>query len=410
MPNNEASYFYEAVVTRGGQERQSLGQKGIMRLPIVEMVCCRHVNSVLGMLREHTQDRFRLVILDDRLPDASCYSRSAAGIGEIRLTTGILSLAAVLAARCAVIMEANNFLLPWMPALARESSAAEALPHSLWFGDFDLSDAKRDVTALDDENISELADELTADIHLVRNTSRIASAAIEFLVLHEMGHFDAQHDEIKRTNKANVGVSVQRVFEHQADIFAVRLMLALGMMRPIGEQGPLIPNNVKYRQSNNLLAYLGSSLVMTFVTLLRSREPNGMGTVELIRSVKGEHPLPTTRLLIADGQVQIELKDPLGRQAIWPGSGETEAITLKGMTMNTLFLALTTLATNWRTAVNTIDPRKPLPTNVRYWLEDEVDLSDAKDSLQPDAVQLAMKLVKQASGQFPSDDFSVVYG
>lgn len=409
MSGNISSYFQSGQVTVGAGTQYALSIGDVGRLPFVEMVCCRHIDSVLGMLRVHTGDRFRLILLDNQLPDASCFSRSAADIGEIRLTTGLLSLACVLAARCAIIINGTNFLLPWLPAFARTTTKVDALRKPIFFGDFSLSDAKREATDLMQEDASGLADKISEDIHLLRTTVSIASTAIEYLVLHEMGHFDARHDDIKRTSKSQVGVTVQRVFEHQADIFAVRLMLALGIMRPIGNDGPQIPKDIKYRQGNNILAYLGASLSMAFITLLRSKEPTGQKVIELIRSVKGEHPLPTTRLLIADAQIQIELESWISRRAIWPGSGKLEAIALKGMTRITLFLALSTLSAEWRLAVNTIDPNKPLPPNLLYWLEDEADLNDAEDSLRSDAITVAMKLVKEANVSSVASEFSVIY-
>lgn len=400
MSQERFTYFQEEPVLVRGSMVAPLKRSQIWTLPPAEMVCCDHVNSVLGMVRMHTSDRYRLVALSAAVPEATCFSTKSDGIGEIRFTTGLISLICTLAARCALIMEEHNFLLGWMPALARDSVGKQPLSFRLAFGEFELSDAKRQSTSLNNYDIELLEESISADLHLLRNTVRVASAAAEFIVLHELGHFDAKHDDIKRKWRSEVDVSVQRVFEHQADIFAVRLMLALGMLRPVGDEGPLVPSNLKVRQGTNILAYLGSSLALTIITLLRASEPTDgtKSSIELIRSVKGEHPLPTTRLIVADGQIQRELKEADGYAAIWPGSGEMEALTLRAMTQQTLFLALTTLNADWRKSINTIVPGKPLPLNVRYWIEDSGDLSNAQESLDPVAVARAMKLGRQAAG------------
>lgn len=406
LPN----YFADGPTLVGGVSRSPLGAKEIMQLPIAEVVCCQHVNAVLGLLSKHTHDRFRLVILDESDPDASCFSRSCKDIGEIRLTTGLLSLACALAARCAVIMDQHNFLVPWMPQFAREPGSHESLPTSLSFGRFKLGDGKREVTGLTDDSVNELAAMVGQDFHLWRNTVRLASTVIEFLVLHEMGHFDALHDEVLRVNKAKVSLAVQRVFEHQADIFSIRLMLALGILRPVGgPQGALVPAN---RTGTNILAYLGASVALSMITLLRARDPTNpkVDSMELIRSVKGHHPLPTTRLVVADRIIQIELKDHVGRNVIWPGSGEMEAITLKGMAQNTMFLGLTTLSRDWQTAVNAMNPQKPTPTNVMYWLQDdEKDVNAATDCLASNPGELANSLIKSATTTSESAEFSTIY-
>lgn len=409
MTAQRFSYFLEEPVLVRGSVVAPLTRNQLWELPPAEAICCSHVSAVLGMLRAHTGDRYRLVALGATAPDATCFSKQPGGTGEIRFTTGLLSLICTLAARCALIMEEHKFLINWMPAFARDAVEKQPLGFPFAFGEFELSESKRQSANLTPVEIEYVEQSLASDLHLLRNTARIASAAMEFVVLHELGHFDAKHDDIKRKWRTQVDVAVQRVFEHQADIFAVRLMLALGMLRPVGDEGPLVPSDVKVRQGNNILAYLGSSLALTIITLLRAAEPaaGNQSSVELIRSVKGEHPLPTTRLIVADAQVQRELKEPEGHAAIWPGSGEMEAVTLRAMTMQTLFLALTTLNAEWRKSINTFVPGRPLPLNIRYWIEDSGDLKEADESLQPAAVARAMQLVRQAAGVTGAAEVSV---
>jgi len=405
----QPNYFLEGPVSFHGVEKPALGLSAVSQLPIAEQFCCLHLNSLLALLQQPTLDRFRLVVVNDPVPDATCFSRSKDDLGEIRLTTGLLSLVCILAARCAVIMDRSGYLVPWMPFLARPQAPTQTLPAPIEFGAFTLSDGKQAATSLTSRSIEELQTLIQSDTHIFRSTIMLASAAMEFFALHEMGHFDAMHDEVKRlqrvTDLSAIGqwggplhnsISVQRVYEHLADIFAVRLMVALGIMRPIGEHGARTPTESKSRTGLKILAYLGASLALSAVTLLRSKEPQSREVIELIRSIKGEHPLPTTRLLLANEQIQLELQDAVGRNALWPGSTKMEAITLEGMVPNTMFLALTTLSDNWLSAVNRFDPGKPTDPNISYWLKDDEDLNVSLNHLTPENVALAMNLMKLA--------------
>ncbi|KFB75869.1 MAG: hypothetical protein AW06_003036 [Candidatus Accumulibacter cognatus] len=387
--------FLEAPVSVSGIAKTPIAFAELEKLPPLTQLACQHVNAQLVLLRAQTHDRFRLVLLHDPTPSVGCHSRSRSSVGEIRLTTGAVALATCLAARCSIVIEQTGHLKAWMPQLARPSAPEPSLSFSVPFGVFQLSEAKRRTCSLTVGDVSDLEDEISKDVHLLRMTASLASTILEFLVLHEVGHFDALHDEARRMGPLNI--KMQRYFEHQADIFAIRLMLHMALIRPLKDPADARTSREQgVRTGINIQSYLGASLAMALITLMRAREPSTEYALQLLESAKGEHPMPTTRIMLANEVIRSELRTSEGRAAIWPGSGELEEATLRGMVYLVMFVAIATINRDWRTSVNRSGPMGEVPSTVRFWLDGHHELTKALEEVDWNAAAQAMELVRKA--------------
>jgi hypothetical protein len=327
----------------------------------IEYRCCCHIDNILWRLRKHTKERFWLFLVVDSVPDAFAYSEKRKGIGEIRLTTGLLTGLAILAARVAIIQaDSQIFDQHWLPSFYARLYGNSDFDG---FSTFDLNLTKVNATGLDRHGIHELNLRLLTDSSVFVNTIKLASAAIEFAVFHEIGHFDAGHDEagrLQRHLKKTMGVKlpsefqssldVQRIFEHQADIFALRLMLTLAPSRPVlGDIESHQFGNSELRLETNICSYIGMSLNLALATLMRTDDPPPGEEIKLLSKPMGEHPLHTTRLTIADAAIRNELANPKARKIIWPDGPEMSEIILAGMAFHTLSLALASVSKSWNT-------------------------------------------------------------
>jgi hypothetical protein len=154
-------------------------------------------------------------------------------------------------------------------------------------------------------------------------------------------------------------------------------MIALAPVRPHVENPE--PWHERLRQENNIVSYIAASLNFALATMLRSNEPGVKKDIRLIRSVRGEHPLPTTRLTIADRQVRIELDDPEIRDRLWPNAPDQASIILQGMVFHATFLALDTISRSWRDGVDQ-SRTGALAPNLEYALRDD-DLNESLEYL-----------------------------
>ncbi|MGX1319645.1 hypothetical protein AB7M17_003098 [Bradyrhizobium sp. USDA 377] len=360
------------------------------QLSIIEQACCRHLDNMLWRLRPNTRDRFWFFLTDNPVPGASAYSEGKDKVGEVRLTTGLLAALIALSARAAIIIDRSGSFVPWMPTFARTGNLGGLNRPFDGLKPFALSEPKRRATGFSNQEFEEISRKVGEDPLLLVNTLKLACAAIEFAVLHELGHFDAGHDEAIRVQQGKVNpakgyehfsfrrdIRVQRVFEHQADIFALRLMIATATFRPNHYDDPdLIPEpSDQLRTEANISAYIGASLNFALAALLRANDPGPGEEIDLARSARGEHPPPITRLKIADAQVRLELADAKIGKQLWPNAPDMVEAILQGMTFHTMFLAMTTLSRSWQTAINTMNPESPT-INLKFAFEDDSDIED----------------------------------
>jgi len=387
--------FHEKPVSVDEILRTPIPFASLDTLPLIGATACHHADSVLMLLRPQTADRFRLVILPDESVSVHCFSEGLGSVGEIRITTGALSFATVMAARCAIVIESTGQLQGWLKHLTRDKQTGTNTQVLIRFGAFLLSEAKRRAIKLSLDDVTALEAEVAADVQLLRLTTSLACGVVEFLVLHEMGHFDAFHDEALRSGR--ISLKLQRQFEHQADIFALRLMLCLGLIRPFENLNQPSCTDMPVRTGINVESYLCASLAMAMIAVQRAPDPlPDMFFLPLIENAKGEHPMPTTRIMLADGVIRQELQTRAGLQAIWPGAGDIELAILQGMAYNTMFVAVAVTNPNWRNATNQSGPNGESPSNVVAWLNGKHELGSAMEAIDWEASALASEIARSA--------------
>ena len=412
------SYFIDHTFQRRGQTLRSL-QWNDPSLGLLERAQSSHLNAILWGLRPHTRDRCWIVLADTDVPMAELFVKERDGIAEIRVSRGTLALLSILAARAAVTIGERKFLSGLMPSYAAGSGIVAEKER---FGDFDgfapfslPEDWQAATACLDQTELANLTDELRKDRETLARAMRLAAAAGEFLVLHEMGHVDAGHDQVPEVLRARrddpessldmIGwrLAHGRYMEHQADIFALRLQIHFSSLRPADflfreMQAP--PGDL--RNENNYAAYVGAALNLALVTLLRAERPPKGEDVLLQRRLRAEHPLPTTRLRVADAVVRSEFQNPDVREMGWPEAPEMLDAIQQSVALWAMQLALSTITCKWRTAVDSFAEGEMNPSLEFVLPGSEEDLAQSLEELDGPVVT-SVQTVLNATGYYEGD-------
>ena len=139
-------------------------------------------------------------------------------------------------------------------------------------------------------------------------------ASMEFLVLHEAGHLVARHTDAAKMIQEEVPQVpmrlVNRIFEHQADYCALKLMFTRAPFRP-GKHGARLEGIFDDRESRKNLAFYAAAISLTAIAFLQSamdKESDGLEFQEISSS---GHPVASGRLLFASlrlGENDIKLR------------------------------------------------------------------------------------------------------